>query len=171
MIFFRKAEKVDAKTYVDLFIHSKKETYAGFAKKKNIDINKVYDRDKMIHSFLENLKDEEIHTYIIEYQNKVAGILEFGKPDKVNIYKEGMKNYGELRTLHIKNEYQNLKIGSCAMEFMLNKSKKYKNFFLWTKKDNRKAIEFYKKHGFVENGYHCEDSSDGIPSLVMERSL
>lgn len=79
MIFFRKAEKVDAKTYVDLFIHSKKETYAGFAKKKNIDINKVYDRDKMINSFLEKLKDEEIHTYIIEYQNKVSGIFEFGK--------------------------------------------------------------------------------------------
>lgn len=166
MINFRKAQIKDAETYVDILINSRKETYENF--KKGIDLNKAYKKEEIIKAFLETLKNKNVHAYMIEYKNEIAGILEFGEPISKNLYQDDMNGYGEIRTLHIKKEFQRLGIGKLAIEFALEQCKKYKYIFVWTKKENQNAIDFYEKQGF-QYKTSSEKRSDGIPSIVMER--
>lgn len=78
----------------------------------------------------------------------------------------------ELDNIYVLEEYRNKGIASILIEFMINdgKNKKITNITLEVREDNVKAINLYKKYGFVEktirNNYY--DNCNGI---LMEKEM
>jgi len=169
MINIRKAEEKDAYDYATILNQSWKDTYGEYISFEHIDDE--FNIEKLVNCFSKYITNNDFELYMLEYGNKVVGIMELGVPDE--IYKDDMTDIGEARTLHIKKDYHNLGIGSKAEEFMYARLKElgYKRVCTWIKKKNRKSIEFHKKRGFVETKYTCENPSDGAPSFIMEKDL
>ena len=110
-------------------------------------------------------------SFLIKYNGINVGILEIGSyEDK---YKDDMGGIGEIRSIHIKKDFQNKGIGKIAIDFAINelKSKGFSTACLWVKKQNYKAINFYEKQGFNKTTYSLEETIDGAPSMVMEKKI
>lgn len=169
MINIRLAKPSDAKYYANILNRSWKDTYGEYISEEHID--NEFNIEKLINNFEGYIDNGEAELYIIEYDEKAVGIIELGNyEDK---YKEDMDGIGEIRSLHIKQDFQKLGIGKSALSFGINRLKElgYKTCCLWVKKQNKNAIEFYLKNGFVKTEYSCEETVDGAPSFVMEKSL
>lgn len=169
MINFRIAGKDDAYAYAHILNQSWKDTYGEYISFEHID--NEFNIEKLINNFDNYIKNTDFELYMIEYNNEIVGVLELGCPDEN--YKENMEGIGELRTLHIKKDFQSLGIGTKAEEFVCNRLKEfgYKFCCLWVKKENTKAINFHEKNGFSKTNYVCEETIDGAPSFVMEKVL
>lgn len=169
MINIRLAKPSDAKSYANILNNSWKDTYQEYISIEHID--NEFNIERLTQSFSEYIINDDFELYMIEYNEKIVGIIELGKyEDK---YKEDMNGIGEIRSLHIKQDFQKLGIGTKAISFAINRLKElgYKECCLWVKKQNKNAIEFYLKNGFVKTEYSCEETVDGAPSFVMERDL
>ncbi len=78
----------------------------------------------------------------------------------------------ELDNIYVLEEYRNKGIASILIEFMINdgKNKKITNITLEVREDNVKAINLYKKYGFVEKAirnnyyYNCN-------GILMEKEM
>ena len=171
MINFRRASIDDAKTYASILVKSRINTYGPYLSKEMFE--ETCNEEKYVKEFLEFEKDRDIFIYMIEYNEQIVGVLELGKPIPRDIYKDDMEGYGELRYLHIDKDFQKLGIGSKSLEFAFAKFKElgYKKIFLWVKKMNTIAIGLYKKYYFIETEYDCEEASDLIPTMVLEKEL
>lgn len=169
MINIRRAEEKDAHDYATILNQSWKDTYGEYISFAHIDDE--FNIDNLINEFPNHIKNTGFELYIIEYDDKVVGIMELGEPDEN--YKENMIGIGELRTLHIKKDYQGLGIGSAAERFVYNRLKElgYTRVCVWVKKRNTNGIDFYKKRGFTATEFTCENPPDGAPSFIMERDL
>ena len=169
IINFRRANISDASLYAHILNQSWKDTYGEYVSFEHIDDE--FNIDKLIKNFEYYIKDQTFELYMIEYDEQVVGVLELGSSE--DSYKEDMIGIGELRTIHIKKEFQHLGIGSKALQFSCNRLKElgYVVCCLWVKKQNTKAIKFYEKKGFEKTDYSCEETVDGAPSFVMEKVL
>ena len=166
---FRKATIEDASTYAHILNQSWKDTYGKYISIEHID--NEFNIEKLIENFEKHISDITFEVYMIEYNQQLVGILELGSPE--DNYMENMEGIGEWRTCHIKKDYQHLKIGTEACEFVCRRLKElgYKICCLWVKRQNEKAIYFHEKNGFKKTEYSCEETVDGAPSFVMEKIL
>lgn len=169
MIKLEKARVTDAEDYANILNKSWKDTYGDYISIEHIDDE--FNIDKLIKGFKEYIECKEFELYMIKENDINVGIIEFGQyEDK---YKENMDEIGEIRSFHIKKEYQGRGIGSKAIKFAINELNKngYSTICLWVKKQNHRAIEFYKKYDFKITKYGLEETIDGAPSIVLEKEL
>ncbi|MCI9434706.1 MAG: GNAT family N-acetyltransferase [Bacilli bacterium] len=171
MISIRRAKIDDARDYATILNTSWKDTYGSYISHEQID--KEFNIDNLIKGFEEHLNASNFELYMIEYDQRVIGIVELGKPDIDDIYKDDMDGIGELRSFYIMKEYHNLGIGTKVEDMACKRLKElgYKICCIWVKKQNYNAIKFYEKRGFIKTQYTCEETSDGAPSFVMEKNL
>ncbi|MBE5736188.1 MAG: GNAT family N-acetyltransferase [Clostridiales bacterium] len=167
MIKIEKATINDAYDYAKILNQSWKDTYHEYI---SIDhINNEFNIENLVKAFptIINSKNE---LCMIKYKGKNIGILQIGIPE--DVYKSDMQDYGEILSLHIKKEYCGRGFGTLAIDFATNRLKQlgFKHLCVWVKKQNYKAINFYKSKGFVETNYSCEETIDGAPSFVMEKN-
>ncbi len=169
MIEFRLAVKEDAEIYARILNQSWKDTYGEYVSYAHIDDE--FNVQKLIENFENYIGDDSFEFYMIEYDNEIVGIIELGGPE--DNYKENMNNIGELRTIHIKKEFQGLGIGTKAENFACRRLKElgYTTCCLWVKMQNVKGIKFHEKNGFLKTTYNCYETADGAPSFVMERKI
>lgn len=168
MINIRKANLNDASDYANILNKSWKDTYGEYISYKHIDDE--FNIEKLINDFPNYITNEDYSLYIIEDDGKTVGIIEIGKYE--DVYKEDMDNIGEIRSFHIKKEYQGKGIGTVAINFAIDELKKsYNTICVWVKKRNSKAIRFYENNGFKKTIYGLEETIDGAPSIVMEKEL
>ncbi len=169
MILIRKSTVEDAKDYANIINKSWKDTYGDYISYEHIDDE--FNVEKLISEFPKYINSKDYTVYIISLDGKNVGIIELGiYEDK---YKEDMTGIGEIRSFHIKKEFQGQGIGSKVIEFAKNELKErgYKTICLWVKKQNHKAIKFYEKFGFKRTIYDLEETIDGAPSMVMEMTI
>lgn len=169
MIKIVKATKEDAYDYANILNKSWKDTYGEYVSIEHIDDE--FNIDILVSNFESYIDNEDYNLYMIKDDDINVGILEVGSyEDK---YKENMDGIGEIRTIHIKKEYQNKGIGKIAINFAIDelKSKGYKTVCLWVKKQNYRAISFYEKFGFIKTIYDLEETVDGAPSMIMEKEI
>ena len=137
---------------------------------------------------IKELKKQELN-YIKELENSFSFVIEDINSDLDNnpfshflLYIEDDKILGfinyyllyekiEIAHFNVLEEYQNKKIGSKLLEYIINKYKGIvENITLEVKKDNNKAIHIYEKMGFkkvaVRNAYY-----NGIDGILMERKM
>ncbi len=59
---------------------------------------------------------------------------------------------GEIFALYVLSEYYGTGVGAALLEAGLERLRGYPQVCLWVLKENRRAIRFYEKHGFVPDG-------------------
>ncbi|MDY0328415.1 MAG: N-acetyltransferase [Arcobacteraceae bacterium] len=101
------------------------------------------------------------HIYLVCEEDVICGYILFLE------YKNSLRIY----SIAIKNEYSKKGYGTMLMEFLINLAKqKTKNLILEVKDDNQKAINLYKKLGFIVQKtlykYYL-DGKDGIKMALV----
>ncbi len=110
--------------------------------------------------------------YIACVQQKVAGYLKLNFPDgSMQSEHPGML---EIERIYILQEFQRKSVGNTLFEYSkhIARSKKLKGIWLGVWEHNLKAIQFYKKTGFVQTGSQVfKLGDDEQTDLIMELSL
>ena len=85
---------------------------------------------------------------------------------------EDIQDRFELDNIYVLDSYRKKGIDSILMDLMINEGKKknIQNITLEVREDNYKAINLYKKYGFVEKAirHNYYDNCDGI---LMEKEM
>jgi len=101
--------------------------------------------------------------YVAVKENKIVGYIVCWLSDKT----------AHIYNISIKKEVQNLGIGSCLLEYLLEELKKdgFKTVILEVRKSNSKAINLYKKFGFAEVKVLPKFYPDGEDAIYMIKNL
>ncbi|MEP7145027.1 MAG: GNAT family N-acetyltransferase [Ferruginibacter sp.] len=118
------------------------------------DINKYTNEKYNPKVFKDELGDPNNIYHIIYIDDNPAGYSKiiFNSPHS-NI---PIKNITLLERIYLLKEYYNLRLGSELLQFNIELSQKNKQAGMWlfTWKENQRAIGFYKKYGFIITGSH-----------------
>ena len=152
MISIRKADENDSATLTTLGSITFRESHGHSA--APADIN-AYDSRTFRDDILKNeLRDAKNIYHILYYENKAVG---FSKIVLNSPYAGSeIKNITKLDRLYLLQEFYNLHLGSALFDFItsLMKEQNQKGVWLYTWKENQRAIDFYKKKGFKIIGSH-----------------
>lgn len=77
---------------------------------------------------------------------RVVGFSAYG------MYADTSAEAGELFALYILEEYYGTGLGQRLLEAALDRLSGYSTVYLWVFRDNTRAVNFYKKHGFRPDG-------------------
>ena len=167
MIKIEKAEIQDAYDYAKILNQSWKDTYSEYVSIEHID--NEFNVEGLVKDFPSIISSKN-ELYMIKFETENIGIMQLGFPE--DVYKSDMQGYGEILSLHIKKDYCGKGCGTLAVDFAIKRLKQlgFNHLCVWVKKQNLKAIGFYKSKGFVETNYSCEETIDGAPSFVMEKN-
>lgn len=135
------------------------ETYRGIYSDDKID---NYDYERNTNRFMDIINNKDIDLYVVEYNNKLIGYMDFGKP-----YRPYKDYEQEIGLLYLLKEYQRNGIGSKLFDIAFNsiKEKGYKEFFISCNKYNYRAQEFYKKMGGVIIESDNDDIDKSLPQV------
>lgn len=180
-VIIRKASEKDVDDWAKILHESSEITYSHYISRDYL--NKNYNVETLKENFLQeiNLRNQvksNSELYMIILDNAPVGILKIGQPvecytDGNNYYRKNTEGIGEIKSLHIKSEYQGRGIGNKAISFAENRLRElnYKISHLWVKQENTKAIEFYKRMGYSKTNFVNPNTNDKAPSMVMEKEI
>lgn len=168
----------DLQDWVNILYNSLKDTYSGYISSEYMDDN--YNIKQLQSNFLQDLSIENSSTelYMLKINSEAVGILKIGKPIKYysdghNYYKDDVDDVGEIKSLHIRRDFQSQGIGSQAIAFAENRLRRlrYSESSIWVKMQNTNAINFYTNRGYVKTNYINPNTKDKAPSVIMEKKL
>lgn len=114
------------------------------------DINSYIDSNFNLENFENEIKDPKNNYYIIYYNAKPAGFSNIIFNAPYESIKE--KNSSKLSRLYLTKEFTGLKLGKALFEFNVALSKQTGQtgmwLYVWT--ENKPALNFYKKAGFIK---------------------
>lgn len=118
---------------------------------KNPNIDKYLNSDSYCRKYKEYIKNESVGELVIDKDNnKVAGY--------VFVYDSRSESKGFIWTLNVNKKYRGYGIGSKLIKDAINK---YSGIDLVVYRDNKVALDMYKKNGFIIIGNGNEqDGSD-----------
>ena len=120
-----------------------KTVYKGYVNEKLLDAKGCLDRkNRLKKDFLSH----RLSNYVYEDNGQVIALLSAG-----DTADEDKKGAFEVWRIYILKEYQNKGIGSRLLEFAEKQAVEcgYKESVIWAFKENKNAVSFYKKHGYV----------------------
>jgi ribosomal-protein-alanine N-acetyltransferase len=77
----------------------------------------------------------------------------------------------EIINIGVNEGFRKKNISSQLLEFIINKSKSVKKYFLEVRKSNLAAINLYEKHYFLEIGVRKKYYKDGEDAIIMQRTV
>lgn len=118
------------------------------------------DMDGFIRQFFnvtvvqQELKDPDDYYYIAFVEGKAAGYIRM-KEGKSDIPEIKSHKGLELKRIYVLKEYHSQKIGASLMKFALNFAAQNEYDVLWLGvwEHNERALNFYKKFGFIDTGF------------------
>jgi ribosomal protein S18 acetylase RimI-like enzyme len=150
MIVIRRAETVDAELLSSIAIPTFHESHGHSADTETINnyVNSRYNPDTL----REELADAANIFHVIFYEEKPAGYSKiiFNHPFE----RSPEKNITKLERIYILREYYDKKLGQPLFDHncQLAKDNRQAGIWLYVWVENKRAIAFYKKNGFVING-------------------
>lgn len=139
----RQANLSDAKNIARLIVSGWQTAYEGLMNQNflnNMSIN------KMAESWSKNItsQNKDNHIYVYQDDNKILGIIRFGKPDN-----ENSSYNAEIHVLYVEPSLKRQGIGTKLFNFAKDYFIKNNtsNMILWCLNGNIPAINFYKKMG------------------------
>ncbi|CAM4135019.1 GNAT family N-acetyltransferase [Zobellia nedashkovskayae] len=145
-------------TTADVKLLSKisKQTFSDAFEKDNdaVDFKKYLELAFSHDTLLNQLKNKDSSFYFVYKGVNLTGYFKLNENEAQTDLKS--KQYIELERIYVLHDYQSMGIGM----WILNESKKIAQDklkkFLWLGvwEENKKAITFYKKHGFSKFGTH-----------------
>lgn len=141
MLIIRKAKKEDSENIIDVNIKTWLDTYKGIVADEFLK-NKINTRQISIDK-CRNTVEKDNNVYVAILDNKLVGIVSFGKSKIDKYYK-----YGEIYSLYVLKDYQRRGIGKAIFFNGINdlKEQQYKNILVSCIKQNP-SNEFYIKMG------------------------
>lgn len=117
------------------------ETYRGIYPDEKID---KFDYEKNKNSFINIVNNHEIELYVVEYNGKLVGYMDYGTP-----YRPFRDFKQEIGLLYLLKLCQGTGLGRKLFNIAYNKIKEkgYKDFFISCNKYNYPARKFYEKIG------------------------
>ncbi len=118
------------------------------------------------------LNDDNSEFYFAENENTILGYLKLNFSKVQTEIKD--ENSLEIERIYILKEFQGKKFGQILFDKVIELAKAKKKKFIWLGVwgENRKAINFYQKNGFVEFGKHIfKLGNDEQTDLLMKFNL
>lgn len=174
----RKVTPKDVYDWCEILRQSVENIYSQYISREYM--NKNYHIERLKENFLQEVSKSNtgLEMYMLTVNGISVGILKIGKPvkyytDGKNYYRENMEGIGEIKSLHIKSEYQGQGIGKQAIFFAEGRLKElnYERASIWVKIQNTKAVNFYRSRGYQKTNYINANTNDGAVSMVMEKML
>ena len=140
----RKAKIEDSNNIASLILRGWQTAYKGLIKQEFLDSMK---KDEMNKGWKKSIfsQNENNNVYVYEKENKILGIIRFGKVDDEN----DISHNAEIHVLYVEPELKRNGIGSKLFNYAKNYFIEHnrKNLIIWCLKGNNPSIEFYKKMG------------------------
>lgn len=120
----------------------------------------------------EELNDPESVFYLAEYDGRVVGYLKINSGNAQTEMQDSKAL--EIERIYVLQKFQGRKAGRQLFERALQSAKERNSEFIWLGvwEENFKAINFYKKNGFVEFGKHIfRLGDDEQTDILMKLTL
>lgn len=138
------------------FVHWKSwhEAYPGFVDQEYLDALTLEKCEKIAYSWPNNL-------IVAKHEGRVIGFIGYG--DRGN----EAPNTGEIFALYVLSEYYGKGVAQQLMKTGLEQLNNYSQICLWVLKENKKAIRFYQKCGFIPDGQELNSPNIGATEIRM----
>ncbi len=147
-INIKTATETDIKNIATIYVFSLKKAFSNFLLSSTIDKFSIEDKEIFLNNLL---KEEKGNIFIAEnIKNKeIAGYI---------IYKKIYINSIEIISFYVSKDYIKYNIGQQLLKTLkiFCRDCYISNIVLWTFKNNKEPINFYKKLGFIETGFQRE---------------
>ncbi len=145
-------DEIRGKAYVHY--QSWHEAYPGLVDQGYLDAMTLEKCEKMAYSWLDNL-------IVAKDNNRVIGFVGYGNRG------DEAPDTGEIFALYVLAEYYGKGAAQQLMEAGLEQLSDYPQICLWVLKENKRAIRFYEKYGFVPTGEELINSNIGAAEIRM----
>lgn len=136
------------------------------------DINAYLESNFSIENLKKELSCETSEFYFAKHEGKIIGYLKVNLRQPKTIINS--KIALEVERIYVLEEFQGNKIGEILIKKAIEISKQKKAKFIWLGvwEKNTKAIQFYKKNGFIEFDKHIfrlgtDEQTDTIMKLEV----
>ena len=147
-------EEIKGKAYVHW--KSWHEAYVGIVSQEYLDKLTLEKCEKMAFSWPDN-------TIVAKESGNVIGFVCYGDRG------EEAPDIGEIFALYVLADYYGKGVGRKLMDVGLEHIKRFPQVRLWVLKENRRAIRFYEKCGFLPDG--SEMTSPNISATEIRMTL
>lgn len=128
------------------YVHYKSwhETYADLVDKGYMETVTMEKCTAIAHRWPDNI-------LVAKDGDTVIGFVAYGA-----YHDSTLPEYGEIYAIYVLAAYQGQMVGYSLMNAAFEKLSDYKRIAVWVLKDNKKAIQFYKRYGFHLDGTETE---------------
>lgn len=160
----RKVRQGDEKTLAYIQTESWKAAFKGIVPADLLEKSTEITRAENMYSRL--LKDNKGNGYILEVDDQAHCIAYWDASRE-----KDMSGYAEIICIHSLQDKWHQGYGSQMMKQILSdiKASGFDKVMLWVFEENIRAIDFYKKHGFISNGRSQKALS--AVEVMYERNL
>jgi ribosomal protein S18 acetylase RimI-like enzyme len=152
MITITRATTDDAKLLSEMGRQTFSETFNGTC--SNDDMAEFLELYYNLPQVIKELSDEEDYYYFAFFNETPAGYLRV-KESNSDIPLVKLYRSIELKRIYVLKEFQSLKIGAALLNFAFDFATEnaYQAIYLSVWEHNTKALNFYKKWGFINTGH------------------
>lgn len=165
----RQVELVDIELLRKLSIDTFIETFSAFNSEQNMDeyIDIAFATEKLEGE----LKDPASTFYFIYFETELAGYLKLNQGSSQTELKE--KSSLEIERIYVLDKFQGKGVGQSLFEkaFEVAKINHIKYVWLGVWEENKKAIHFYEKNGFIPFDTHVFMLGDDKQTDIMMRKF
>lgn len=163
----QKASLADLETLQHISKQTFVETFAAFNTPENM---KHYLEENLAKDTLkQELENPDSHFYLAYKEKELVGYLKinFGNAQTENTGEYGM----EIERIYILSAYHGKKLGQQLYDYAIELARQQAVPFVWLGvwEKNLRAIQFYKKNGFVEFDKHIFQLGDDAQTDIMMR--
>ncbi|MGD1318177.1 GNAT family N-acetyltransferase [Chryseobacterium sp. 2R14A] len=169
-IILRKIEEKDVKSLQEIAKQTFFDTFSPHNTAENMEkyLNEGFTTEKLTSE----IQNENSQFYFALSDNEVIGYLKVNSGDAQTELQD--ENSLEIERIYVSKDFHGKKVGQIlydkALEIAKNKNLKYVWLGVW--EENHRAVQFYKKNGFVEFHQHIflfgdEEQTD----LMMKKEL
>lgn len=131
------------------------EAYPGLVSQEYLDAFTLDKCEKIAFSLRDNL-------IVAIDNNRVIGFVGYGDRG------DEAPNIGEIFALYVLSDYYGTGVGLDLMKAGLKQLAEYPEVCLWVIKENKRAIRFYEKCGFVPTGEELVSPRIGATEIKMK---
>jgi ribosomal protein S18 acetylase RimI-like enzyme len=158
----KKLQEIGRKTFIETFSEDNTEA----------DMKKYLDESFSDDKLILELNNQHSEFYFAELDTKVIGYLKinFAQAQTENIHQRSL----EIERIYVSKEFHGKKIGQILFDKALQITKQKDLNYLWLGvwEKNTRAINFYKKNGFVEFDKHIfKLGNDEQTDILMNLEL
>lgn len=151
-----KEMKTDDEIRGKAFVHWKSwhETFSGLVAQEFLDAYTLEKCEKMAY-------DQPDNTIVAKLEERVIGFLGYG--DRGN----EAPDTGEIFWLYVLKEFHGKGVAQQLLNAGIERLNNYPQICLWVMKENKRAMRFYQKCGFIPDGEEFFSSELGTTEIRM----